>query len=153
MLSAADIQATLDAHNTWRTKYNLAPLVWDGELGSLAQDWSNQMAQTGNFNHRPNGTKGENLFAGTGTYTPKDVTDTWGNEVANYNFDTDTCEAGKQCGHFTQIVWATTAKVGCGSATSADGTVYWTCNYDPRGNVIGIKPLDATAQQQAATGQ
>jgi pathogenesis-related protein 1 len=148
-LSAADIQATLDAHNAWRAKNNEAVLTWDASLASLAQDWSNQMAQTGNFDHRPNNNEGENIFTGSGqTYTPKDVTDAWGNEVANYHADTSTCDANAQCGHYTQIVWASTARVGCASATAADGSVYWTCNYDPPGNVTGVSPFDLNAQTQ-----
>ncbi|MBJ7609537.1 MAG: SCP-like extracellular [Candidatus Dormibacteraeota bacterium] len=149
-MSAADIQAFLDAHNAWRTKVNEPPLTWDAGLASLAQDWSSQMAQSGNFDHRPNNNEGENIFAGTGTYAPKDVVDAWGNENANFHVDTNTCDPNTMCGHYTQIVWASTTKVGCGSATGGDGTVYWTCNYDPPGNVSGIGPLDAAAQQQAS---
>lgn len=146
-LSAADVKATLDAHNAWRAKYNETPLTWDDSLASLAQDWSNQMAQSGNFDHRPDNPKGENIFSGTGTYAPKDVVDAWGNEVSDYHQDTNTCNDGAQCGHFTQIVWASTTKVGCASATAADGTIYWTCNYDPAGNITGVSPFDAAAQQ------
>jgi len=151
-VSADDIQAFLDAHNARRAKYNETPLTWSAALASLAQDWSNQMAQTGNFDHRPNNNEGENIFSGTGTYSPKDVVDAWGNEVSNFHADSNTCDPNAECGHFTQIVWATTTTVGCGSATAADGTVYWTCNYDPPGNFTGIGPFDAAAQQQALGG-
>ena len=150
-LSDADIAATLDAHNAWRAKYNEPALVWDDGLASLAQDWSNQMAQTGNFDHRPDNNEGENIFTGSGqTYAPKDVVDAWGSEVTSFHADTNTCDPGAMCGHFTQIVWATTTKVGCGAATAGDGSVYWTCNYDPPGNVDGIGPFDVAAQQQAS---
>ena len=153
-LTPAEIQATVDAHNVWRAKYNETPLVWDDGLGALAQDWSNQMAQSGNFDHRPNNNAGENLFMGSGTtYTPKEVVDSWGSEVAFFHADTNSCDDGQMCGHFTQLVWASTARVGCGRATAGDGSIYWTCNYDPPGNYTGIGPFDAAAQQRALSGQ
>ena len=47
------------------------------------------------------------------------------------------------CGHYTQIVWKNTERIGCGKATSRQNglfTVYWVCQYDPSGNYVGQKP-------------
>lgn len=34
-------------------------------------------------------------------------------------------------GHFTQVVWKASTKVGCGVACSADNAAYVVCNYTP----------------------
>ena len=145
-LSASEVQATLDAHNAWRTKYGVPPLVWDTKLAAFAQQWADTRAKTG-AGHRPNTPYGENIFwAGGSAPTPKFVVDGWGGEVTSYDLATDTCQPTKVCLHFTQLVWKTTTKVGCGMASSttppvgvtwSGKDVYWVCNYTPRGNVVG----------------
>jgi len=44
-------------------------------------------------------------------------------------------------GHYTQVVWANTYKVGCGFTAyeGSDGwyNKYYVCNYGPGGNIIG----------------
>lgn len=144
-LDAADTTAMLDAHNIWRQRYSVPPLVWDAGTAAVAQDWANQMAATADFRHRPNNALGENIWAGSsGFFVPSDAVNAWGNEVENYDFATDTCAVGKVCGHFTQLVWARTTRVGCGKATGF-GNDYFVCNYDPPGNVGGETPGAAPA--------
>lgn len=46
---------------------------------------------------------GENLFITTGKADMTFVVDYWYSEVENYNIDTLTCDAGKICGHYTQV--------------------------------------------------
>jgi pathogenesis-related protein 1 len=63
-----------------------------------------------------------------------------------YSFDTPPgagCSApqpGNSCGHYTQVVWRATQRVGCGAATSVDGSFYLVCDYWPGGNLLGTKP-------------
>ena len=52
--------------------------------------------------------------------------------VEPFQFDSDT-------GHYTQLVWAETDKVGCGATSYRDGKWFatlYTCNYGPGGNFI-----------------
>jgi hypothetical protein len=42
----------------------------------------------------------------------------------------------EQVGHYTQIVWPTTTRVGCALASTAR-TDYLVCRYSPAGNVNG----------------
>lgn len=69
------------------------------------------------------------------------VVDSWGNERDNYDMNSNTCASMKVCGHFTQVVWWNTARLGCGKATGADGNDVVVCNYDPPGNFDGESPF------------
>ena len=141
-LTPEEIQLILDTHNYWRADVGVtSKLVWSEEMADLAADWARKLKRRNcGFEHRPNNKAGENLFKGTsGYYDAKDVVDAWGNEKADYNYKRNTCKAGKMCGHYTQIVWNTTSKVGC-AKIQCDGYDLWVCNYDPPGNWVGEKP-------------
>ena len=90
--------------------------------------------------------EGENLyrasplhrdFGGDAFYvvSPAHVVDAWGAESADYSPASDTCAPGRQCGHYTQIVWPSTEEVGCGMAVCPSLGQVWVCRYRPRGNV------------------
>ena len=42
-------------------------------------------------------------------------------------------------GHFTQVGWKGSTKLGCGSA-KCKGMTIWVCTYDPPGNMRGDFP-------------
>jgi len=74
----------------------------------------------------------------------KDAVTSWMSEKKDWNAGSQTCNPGATCGHYTQVVWARSAKVGCGynqcgPAPDASGQVWYTtqvyCNYGPSGNV------------------
>ena len=45
------------------------------------------------------------------------------------------------CGHYTQMVWQTSTKVGCAMAVCEDSQEQvWVCQYQPAGNWVGKKP-------------
>jgi len=138
-LTQAEIDETITVHNEWRAKVNVSPLEWDETLAKTALKWARQLKKEGcAFKHSRTKGLGENLFMGTtGFYNPKDVVDSWGNEIENYNYEDNSCSG--VCGHYTQIVWATTKKVGC-AKIKCDGNDIWVCNYDPPGNWVGQKP-------------
>ncbi|KAI7979322.1 hypothetical protein LOK49_Contig397G00006 [Camellia lanceoleosa] len=49
------------------------------------------------------------------------------------------------CGHYTQVVWADTQKVGCASATcNHELGILFICSYDPTGNYPNVNPLKKT---------
>ena len=133
--------ALLADHNAWRAHYGSPALVWDDNLAVYAGAWATQLANTNTFEHRPNNTYGENIWTGTAGWFPiTDVTKSWSDEVKDYNIATNTCSAGAVCGHFTQVVWYTTRRIGCGKATGG-GQDYVVCNYDPPGNYDGESPF------------
>lgn len=141
-LTPKEIEVVLERHNFWRADVGVnEELVWSEEMAELAADWARKLKQKNcGFEHRPNNKAGENLFKGTsGYYTAKDVVDAWAGEKADYNYNKNKCKPGKMCGHYTQIVWQTTTKVGC-AKIECDGFDIWVCNYDPPGNWVGEKP-------------
>lgn len=133
------------AHNAVRAAASPAPdpplpaLVWDDALASVAQSWAERCV----FEHSGNA-YGENIafFSGDAS-TPQDVVDGWASEAADYDYAANACAAGAQCGHYTQIVWRDTERVGCGAAScrmlNSEG-LFWVCNYDPPGNFVGERP-------------
>ncbi len=131
-------QEMLNAHNRWRSQVGVPPLRWSPQLASYAQDWANQLAARGAFEHRRNSPYGENLFWGQGRrWSPTEVVDDWGSEVQDYSYATNSCRG--VCGHYTQVVWRDTTEVGCGVARSGSQEI-WVCNYNPPGNYQGRKP-------------
>jgi pathogenesis-related protein 1 len=141
-LTNVEIKVLLTQHNSWRAKFNMPPLVWDATVAAVAQAWADQIAATGRFEHSQDGRYGENLWGGTaGSFPIASVVDGWGNEQDNYDVSTNTCAEDKECGHFTQVVWWNTTKLGCGKATRGDGNDAVVCNYDPAGNFNNQNPF------------
>lgn len=139
----AGYEGTVAAHNAWRAQVGVADLTWSNTLAEYAQNWANNLKLMGcALAHNPNNEEyGENVYWSMGfTPTPQQVVDSWGSEIADYDYDANTCASGKQCGHYTQIVWRDTTEVGCGKATCDGDQTVWVCNYHPPGNIIGQKP-------------
>ena len=57
----------------------------------------------------------------------------WYREVDQYDFKRPGFDGST--GHFTQLVWVGTTKVGCGRS-QCKGNDIVVCNYDPPGNVM-----------------
>ncbi|KAK2998900.1 hypothetical protein RJ639_023346, partial [Escallonia herrerae] len=43
---------------------------------------------------------------------------------------------GQMCGHYTQVVWRNSVRLGCARVQSNSGWWFIACNYDPPGNYI-----------------
>lgn len=144
----AAVKGITEAHNQVRANVDpaattpLPPLVWDQALGDVAQAY----ADACNFEHSM-GKYGENLYASSGNTPPAEVVKSWADEVAEYDYATNGCSG--VCGHYTQVVWADSTKLGCGVANCTENSPFgakfptwqlWVCNYDPPGNFVGKKP-------------
>ncbi|EFJ12825.1 hypothetical protein SELMODRAFT_233855 [Selaginella moellendorffii] len=128
--------------NDARARLGLRPLIWDSKLQAFAEDWANQRARYGNcYLQHSNGPYGENIFWGGGkAWSPAEAANAWIEERNWYNYGSNSCQSGQQCGHYTQIVWRDSERIGCARVTCSSGDVFMTCNYDPPGNYIGEKP-------------
>lgn len=149
------------AHNETREELGLPDLTWSPEIAEFAQQWSDSLAEDacGTISHRDQRQYGENIAIRGSTqtgdvFTPEDAVAGWVAEVACWEFGTirgsEQCDTAcvedlnsNGCGHYTQVVWRNTERVGCGYSTcQAQGFNFdvWVCNYDPPGNFIGQAP-------------
>ncbi len=128
----------LAAHNAVRAGAGVRALKWSDRLAAHAGEWAEALLEAGEFRHRPQPRYGENLFTITGARSsPVEVVERWAAEARYYDIGANRCRG--VCGHYTQLVWAATRRVGCAVARGPNREV-WVCNYDPPGNVRGSKP-------------
>jgi hypothetical protein len=134
----------LAAHNAERTRAGMPPLVWDPQLGNAAAVYAQQMAFTGRFQHSDRSLRrgtGENLWMGThGAFSFEVMVGGWGSEKRFFvpgifpnNSSTGNWE---DVGHYTQMIWPTTQRVGCALASTAR-VDYLVCRYATAGNIDG----------------
>uniref|UniRef100_A0A8C2CP66 Cysteine-rich secretory protein LCCL domain containing 1a n=1 Tax=Cyprinus carpio TaxID=7962 RepID=A0A8C2CP66_CYPCA len=161
-ITASDMQAILDLHNKLRGQVyppasNMEYMVWDTELERSAQEW----AETCLWEHGPAGLLpqiGQNLGVHWGRYRPPTShVQAWYDEVKDYSFPyPQECNphcpfrcSGPVCTHYTQLVWATSSRIGCAINVCYNmnvwgqiwaKAVYLVCNYSPKGNWWGYAP-------------
>jgi hypothetical protein len=140
----------LAAHNAARRNVGLGPMVWSAELAGDARKHASQMSRSRHFAHsnqlsgaRP---QGENLWMGThNAYSFAEMAGSWVDEREQYagGSISDAISDGTfgVIGHYTQVIWRETTKVGCAVVSNADDD-YLVCRYFPAGNVMGEGPLD-----------
>lgn len=145
----AEQQEWVTAHNGVRGSAMPVPspalpnVDWNEMAATQAADWAARC----DFTHRQPNTLGENIFASTSSRTPTAVVTSWANEKSDYTYASNTCAVGKQCGHYTQIVWRSSVGIGCKTqqcttgSPFGSGTWFFTvCNYSPAGNFTGQRP-------------
>lgn len=144
-----DAVAFAVGHNRWRREVGVPNIKWSVELAQRAQRRANALQRQGCPLVHDTDDFGENLFEalaypGPPTVTPEQVVDDWASEIKDYSYETNACRTGAACGHYTQVVWHDSVKLGCGSASCArpDGwkKTIWVCKYSPLGNVVGQQP-------------
>ena len=138
----AGMEGMVAAHNAVRATVGVPELVWDDALAAIAEEWATGLANSGCvMEHDYSSPYGENLYWSTFESTVQQVVDAWASEEADYDYATNSCAPGAQCGHYTQLVWSTTERVGCARVVCpGSGGEIWMCDYDPAGNWVGEKP-------------
>jgi pathogenesis-related protein 1 len=133
--ASTEAAALLAAHNEVRARHCAAPLAWSPEVAASAQKWADHLRDAGCAFGHSDTRYGENLAAGTsGSLSAGDVVTMWYREISDYDFRRGTFDG--KTGHFTQVVWRGSARLGCGRSTCR-GLDVWVCQYDPPGNVVG----------------
>merc|ERR1719436_2300019 len=144
-----------------RRHQNTPDLIWDYDLTQKAQAWADHLAKHHSFDHdwACNGVwgTGENLYMTTRAWGEKNVrckaaNKMWYDEVKAWDFDKCSIKPelkgkndpqyGKrnikyETGHFTQLVWKKTLKVGFGMAQAAGYGTVIVAKYMPGGNMQG----------------
>jgi pathogenesis-related protein 1 len=157
-LEPAAMQGMLATHNQVRASVGVPPLQWSGQMAAYAQQWAEHLAVNNGckMQHRSHANAnplqaGENLYWASPlrwsdgrievqAISPAQVAQDWASERNDYNYVSNTCRPGAQCGHYTQMVWRSTTEVGCGMTVCPDKGQLWVCNYNPPGNWVGEKP-------------
>merc|ERR1711972_295519 len=133
--SSATLRAVLDQHNLYRFMHGVSALTWDDAIAANAQQWATSTG--GTMRHSSNNARqgvagfghvGENLASGV---TDAGAVDMWYREIDHTNGGL-TNAYSDATGHYTQVVWRETSRLGCG----IQGTLL-VCQYGTTGNMRG----------------
>ena len=151
MTGGVDRSANLDqrllaTHNRERIRVGVPALEWDAKLAADAKLYARELARTGRFEHSPADpsdpdVQGENLWAGTpGAWSPEEMVGYWVAEKRDYKPGVFPAVSRSgdldKVGHYTQLIWRNTRKVGCAVDRSRREDLL-VCRYSEGGNVIG----------------
>lgn len=161
------ISECVEEHNAARLNVNppasdMLYMSWDEALAVTARAWARHCDFQHNVHLREPGRMhptftsiGENIWTGSppSTFSIKRAMQSWVNESKHYSFGKNACTA--VCGHYTQVVWAKSYKVGCAVQLCPNGvkrfdpheSAIFVCNYSPGGNIRGRKPYEANSLQ------
>ncbi|GIL67280.1 hypothetical protein Vafri_20700 [Volvox africanus] len=146
-----DAPAVLDLTNLYRARHQAPPLTWDEQLAHDSTAYAKVLAAKNcQLRHM---TYGENLMQETGYPKPGmsciSATQGWYSEVLMYDFNSRYPfqeNWPRKTGHFSQLVWRSSSKIGCGAAIAnlnftLNGRLYGggckviVCRYLQYGNV------------------
>jgi pathogenesis-related protein 1 len=131
----------VDAHNAARSEVGVPDLVWNETLVDFAQNYANQHKADCQLIHSGGGgIYGENLAGSTGGLSGTDAVKLWVDEKSDYDHASNSCADGAVCGHYTQVVWKNSLRLGCAKVSCDNGGTFISCNYDPPGNYQGQSP-------------
>lgn len=138
----------LAAHNAERSRMGVPSLDWDPALAADARAWAVELAANGRFEHSPDEAgkpvEGENLWAGTPrAFSPEAMVGLWAAEKSDYRpgvfpYNSRSGDV-EHVGHYTQLIWRNSRRVGCASAVGRNEEVL-VCRYSQAGNVTGQRP-------------
>ncbi|KAL2672530.1 hypothetical protein Neosp_013242 [[Neocosmospora] mangrovei] len=134
----ADQKGALDAHNAARAAVGNPDLVWDDELAAGALEYAKQLVGIGSLVHSGADGFGENLYqGGEGEETPlTNAVNMFNDEKKDYSGQAIDSSNYMTFGHYTQVVWKSTTKVGMAKA-EGNGKCFVVARYQEPGNMIG----------------
>lgn len=133
----SDFERALYLHNKLRERHDAPPLEWDDELAEYAERAAKENETMGRMNHcflEKDGDcarMGQNLAWCSMGIDAVSSTEMWYSEVDNPGYDYKRHGFSMGTGHFTQVVWKGTRKIGM--AVSPNGC-FVAANYFPPGN-------------------
>jgi hypothetical protein len=151
----ADRQTIVDLHNTYRAEVGVGPLTWDDQLAADAQKWVDKLVQRGGTLAHSNPSdpndpdtgratgEGENLAGGASAATAPTQ---WYEEKPAFDAAPNKSGFGDEnpdwvnWGHYSQMVWSATTRIGCGTAPGPRYQIT-SCRYSPPGNFDGQLPF------------
>ncbi|KAG2443263.1 hypothetical protein HYH02_009336 [Chlamydomonas schloesseri] len=158
-----DAQTTLDYANRYRAAHQAPALQWSSSLAAAAQSYADKLASQGcDSKMEHSGTPGELLYWETGgdMFCRFAVID-WYGESMVYDFTptpfTDNVAlTDNDTSHFTQLVWLSTAAMGCGVQRSTSGgwspCTFVVCRFSPAGNIASDAAFLANVLPKTSLG-
>lgn len=137
-LSRETVNEILKAHNRYRKEVGIPYLTWDEQLAVDARKWACHLNHDVHHLQHSGTAYGENLAWGQlGSWT--NAVNLLASEkkyFKNGEFPNICNDNGdwRRAGHYSQIIWKNTKKVGAGKSGN-----YWVFRYSPAGNVMGQK--------------
>ncbi|ORX38899.1 CAP domain-containing protein [Kockovaella imperatae] len=134
--TSGDQAGWVRAHNAYRSQYQAPALTWSDDMMWKAKG-NAELCTYGHTN------TGENIAWGP-DMGPDKVIDMWMSEAPLYDWS----HPGYQdpAGHFTQVIWVDSLRVGCYIVNCPDGGQQATCEYDPIGNYVNAGMFQANVK-------
>jgi uncharacterized protein YkwD len=123
----AEVQAGFDVTNSYRRQHSSPALVWDASIAAQAAAYVAGCPK----GHSGASGVGENLAWGFDSLSA--AVEAWYNEVQAYDFSKRGFSGST--GHFTQLVWKDTTKVGCAVNRACEMATY-ICQYAAPGGYV-----------------
>jgi pathogenesis-related protein 1 len=117
--------------NEWRSKLGLPPLQQSKELVTASMDRAIDLANTCTLSPSNRNKKYvENLYLGW--QSGDGAVAAWAEEREYYNARDGSCQSGKVCDHWTQMMRREAKAGGCAWARCLNGRVVVACSFSPR---------------------
>lgn len=134
----------LTYHNMARQEVGVPALAWDPGLAAGASIYATELATLNLLRHSPEQMRsgqGENLWMGTrGHFRPARMVGAWASERSMFRAarfpNVSRTDNWADVGHYTQMIWPDTKKVGCALTKGVESDVL-VCRYWPAGNIVG----------------
>nr|Q7ZT98.1 RecName: Full=Cysteine-rich venom protein ophanin; Short=CRVP; AltName: Full=Opharin; Flags: Precursor [Ophiophagus hannah]AAO62996.1 ophanin [Ophiophagus hannah] len=137
----------VDLHNSLRrsvspTASNMLKMQWYPEAASNAERWASNC----NLGHSPDYSRvlegiecGENIYMSSNPRAWTEIIQLWHDEYKNFVYGVGANPPGSVTGHYTQIVWYKTYRIGCAVnyCPSSEYSYFYVCQYCPSGNMRG----------------
>eukprot|EP01059_Diplonema_ambulator_P035291 TRINITY_DN8245_c0_g1_i5.p1 TRINITY_DN8245_c0_g1~~TRINITY_DN8245_c0_g1_i5.p1 ORF type:complete len:503 (+),score=14.04 TRINITY_DN8245_c0_g1_i5:376-1884(+) len=145
-------RVNVEEHNKLRGKHNSPPVTYDPELAKHAQAQADVCLANNTLSHGNNPSEGQNAYF-SGFSTPpthetlvQQACQAWYDEITDYKSAGGGLPGLGLAGHFTQLVWKESTKVGLGIAVN-DKSAYVIVNYSPQGNMAVEEDIRANVQE------
>merc|ERR1711962_85060 len=144
------IQKGLEEHNRLRALHqDTPPLELRAKLNVDAQAWADKLTNDWSgvgspcdamIHDKNRGAQGENIAVNSAEdriAACVQATKEWWDEIKDYHYDDLDSNIFKQIGHFTQVVWSDTSKLGLGVSQMKNGDWLVVGRYLTSGNYSG----------------
>ena len=128
-LKNSEIKDLIKSHNSARDTANVADLTWDCTLAAKAQAAADASAAGSTSAPAPGENRTSSYDSGLDIKT---VLGLWREERRNWDSKSSTCETGRICNNWAQMVNTATTRFGCGINRKGTGNTkaFFVCTYD-----------------------